>query len=273
MKLKISEIKFDPDMQSRVDVSEEVVNDYTEALREGAKFPSIKVLYDGTSYFVYDGWQRCSSHKKAGLTEIEAEVIEGTRRDAILYAVGANFDHGLRRTNADKRKAVMTLLDDVEWCGWNDVTIAKHCHVSSMTVGRIRKETNNEVSEVKVMRGDKEFTMKKPEPKAVATASNPEYVFDDNDKIHEMATEIQAISEENEILKARVAVAAMEATDDEKEAAQSLIAELQTTVKAQESEIVHYKARVHSLMNENNELKKQIKLQDRQIFAMRKQAA
>jgi chromosome segregation ATPase len=137
-------------------------------------------------------------------------------------------------------------------------------------VGKIRKETNNEVAEIKVVRGDKEFTMKKPEPKAVVEASNPEYVFNEDDKIHEMATEIQAIADENEMLKAKVAVAAMDATDEEKQAAQNIIAELQATAKALESEIVHYKARVNSLMKENNELKKQIKLQDRQIFAMRK---
>lgn len=271
MKLKLTDIKLDGDLQSRVEISDEVVNDYSEALREGAIFPAVTIFYDGASYHLADGWQRYFAHKKAGLALIEADIIEGTRRDAILYSVGANAKHGLRRTNLDKRKAVLTLLDDFEWCELSDVAIAKHCCVTSMMVGKIRKETNNEVSEIKVTRGDKEFTMKKPEPKAVVEASKPEYVFDENDKIHEMATEIQAIAEENEILKARVAVAAMEATPEERSAAETLIGELQTTVKAQESEIVHYKARVNSLMKENNELKKQIKLQDRQIFAMRKQ--
>jgi hypothetical protein len=269
--MKLTDIKLDGDLQSRVEISDEVVNDYSEALREGAKFPAITVFYDGASYHLADGWQRYFAHKKAGLALIDADIIEGTRRDAILYSVGANSKHGSRRTNADKRKAVMTLLDDMEWSEWSDSEIARQCHVSSMMVGKVRKEVNGEISEVKVKRGDKEFTMKKPEPKA--TASKPEYVFDENDKIHEMATEIEAIAEENEILKARVAVAAMEATPEEKGAAEVLIGELQTTVKAQESEIVHYKARVNSLMKENNELKKQIKLQERQIFAMRKQAA
>lgn len=32
------------------------------------------------------------------------EVLRGTKRDAILYSVGANSTHGLRRTNADKRR-------------------------------------------------------------------------------------------------------------------------------------------------------------------------
>jgi len=273
--MKLADIKLDGDLQSRVEISDEVVNDYSEALREGAKFPAITVFYDGASYHLADGWQRYFAHKKAGLALIDADIIEGTRRDAILYSVGANSKHGSRRTNSDKRKAVLTLLDDMEWSEWSDSEIARQCHVSSMMVGKVRKEVNGEVSEVKVKRGDKEFTMKKPELKVVA--NKPEYEFDENDKIHEMATEIQAIAEENEILKSRVAIAAMEATDEEKNSATVLISELQTTVKtqeseikAQESEIVHYKARVNSLMKENNELKKQIKIHERAIYALNK---
>ena len=56
----------------------------------------------------------CHAAGSLGLTEIEAEIRDGTRRDAILYAVGANSDHGMKRSNRDKRNAVMTLLKDPE---------------------------------------------------------------------------------------------------------------------------------------------------------------
>lgn len=36
--------------------------------------------------------------------------------------------------NADKRKAVIVLLNDAEWSGWSDREIAKRCHVSHMMV-------------------------------------------------------------------------------------------------------------------------------------------
>lgn len=270
--MKLSEITFDPELQSRVEISEDVVNDYAEAFRSGAKFPPIKIFFDGTNNYLSDGWQRCEAGKRAGLTEIDADVVKGSRRDALLYSLKANATHGLRRTNADKRKCVITMLDDFEWAEWSDSEIARHCAVSNMTVGRIRKELSGDApKDVKVKRGDSEFTMKAREPQVkLQDAPKPEYEFDEDDKIHEMATEIQAIAEENEILKARVAVAAMDATPEEKQSAEVLISELQTTVKAQESEIVHYKARVHSLMNENNELKKQLKLQERQIYALNK---
>ncbi len=47
----------------------------------------------------------------------------------MLYSVGANSQHGLKRTNADKRRAVMMLLDDDEW-GQNSATwISEKCAV------------------------------------------------------------------------------------------------------------------------------------------------
>jgi len=33
----------------------------------------------------------------------------------MLFTISVNADHGLPRSNADKRKAVMTLLQDPEW--------------------------------------------------------------------------------------------------------------------------------------------------------------
>lgn len=45
--------------------------------------------------------------------KIKADVREGTRRDGILHAVGANATHGNRRTNEDKRRAIVILLNDL----------------------------------------------------------------------------------------------------------------------------------------------------------------
>lgn len=47
--------------------------------------------------------------------------------------------HGLRRSNEDKRRAVMTLLNDAEWVTWSDNAIAKACNVSPHTVADAKK--------------------------------------------------------------------------------------------------------------------------------------
>jgi hypothetical protein len=73
-----------------------------------------------------------------GLVEIEAEIRQGTRRDAVLFSVDANAAHGLRPTNEDKRRAVTVLLSDPEWAAWSDREIARRCGVHHDLVARLR---------------------------------------------------------------------------------------------------------------------------------------
>jgi hypothetical protein len=68
------------------------------------------------------------------MTYIMALVHQGDIRDAVRYAVGANSNHGKRRTNADKRKAVLTLLEDEQWTNWSDREISRRCSVSDFMV-------------------------------------------------------------------------------------------------------------------------------------------
>ncbi|SEL64073.1 hypothetical protein [Nitrosovibrio tenuis] len=139
MKIKISQIKLNELTQSRVDINDEIVSDYEEAYMQGARLPDIKVYFDGAEYWLADGYHRYHAASKIELLEIDADVVQGTRRDAILYSVGANAEHGLRRTPADKRKAVQTLLDDQEWSQWSNNLIAKRCAVSHTLVNEVRR--------------------------------------------------------------------------------------------------------------------------------------
>lgn len=47
--------------------------------------------------------------------------------------------HGLRRSNADKRRAMQMLLDDAEWVQWSDREVAKACAVSHTFVAEQRR--------------------------------------------------------------------------------------------------------------------------------------
>lgn len=67
-------------------------------------------------------------------------MTKSTRRDAILFSAGANAAHGMRRTNEDKRRAVLTLLNDPEWAGWSDREIARRCHVGHPLVAQLRPQ-------------------------------------------------------------------------------------------------------------------------------------
>ncbi len=63
---------------------------------------------------------------------------QGTQRDAVLFSVGANGAHGQRRTNEDKRRAVLCLLNDGEWSHWSNSEIARRCGVNHKTVESLR---------------------------------------------------------------------------------------------------------------------------------------
>jgi len=137
--MKIKDIRIDGGTQSRVELNNEVVAEYAAAIAAGDQFPPVTVFFDGKEYWLADGFHRYHAHRHAGAMEIDADVRNGTQRDAKLYSAGANEGHGLRRTNADKREAVELLLRDEEWSRWSDRAIARHCKVADTMVGDRRK--------------------------------------------------------------------------------------------------------------------------------------
>lgn len=132
--INIGKVRTDGGTQPRAAVYQNVIDEYAEALSGGAIFPPVVVYYDGSDYWLADGFHRHAGHKKAGRSEITADIRQGTRRDAVLYSVGANSQHGLRRTNEDKRRAVLTLLQDAEWARKGYRWIASKCAVSDFMV-------------------------------------------------------------------------------------------------------------------------------------------
>ncbi|OBU53829.1 ParB/RepB/Spo0J family partition protein [Stenotrophomonas maltophilia] len=136
--LQLQQIKIDGGTQSRVELNESVVADYAEVIRRSDSLPPVVVFFDGSTHWLADGFHRFHAHRLARAEEIEANVRTGTKRDAVLFSVGANARHGLRRTNEDKRRAVQTLLDDQEWSQWSDRHIAEACGVSHSFVAAIR---------------------------------------------------------------------------------------------------------------------------------------
>ena len=145
--LPLSAIQADPRAQAREERDPTTIDDYREKLQEGVTFPPLVVFYDGETYWLADGFHRLAAAQAASLETFACEVREGGLRDAILHAVGANAAHGLRRKNSDKRRAVMTLLQDPEWRAWSDHKIAQICGVSQPFVSKLRPvDTENVIS-------------------------------------------------------------------------------------------------------------------------------
>lgn len=145
MKLSIGLIRTDGGTQPRASLNEETTRDYMLDMLDGAQFPPITVFYDGSEYWLADGFHRVQAALQANIAEIEAQVIQGTRRDAVLHSVSANATHGLRRTNEDKRRAVLTLLNDLEWVKLSDREIARRASVSQPFVSALRAKQSDNV--------------------------------------------------------------------------------------------------------------------------------
>ena len=146
--IAIDQITRDPKTQQREKLDLKVVEDYCEVFLTGAKLPPVKVKFDGSYYWLYDGFHTLRAAEQAGLTEISAQITPGNLRDAILESVGVNAEHGLRRSRETKRRAVTTLLTDPEWGQWSDNEIAKKCKVSQPFVSKLRKSlTYNVISD------------------------------------------------------------------------------------------------------------------------------
>jgi hypothetical protein len=163
MNLPINEIRTDGGTQTRAQIDLFTVEDYRQAMEDGAKFPPLVVFHDGTDYWLADGFHRLEAGKRLGFLDIESEVRQGTRREAVLWSVGANASHGLRRSNADKRCAVVALLHDEEWVQWSDREIARRTSTSAPCVAGLRADPSVNVyrcDERKAERNGNTYTQK-----------------------------------------------------------------------------------------------------------------
>jgi hypothetical protein len=136
--IALTNIVVDERCQFREALDWDYVNALAEDLARGDTLPPVDLFYNDETYWLSSGFHRFHAAERARHTHIEAKIHQGGLREAILFAAGSNSRHGLRRSNADKRKAVMALLADDEWSTWSDREIARRCQVNHELVGRLR---------------------------------------------------------------------------------------------------------------------------------------
>jgi FtsZ-binding cell division protein ZapB len=271
--MNLAALVVDERLQSRVEISEEAVTDYAHAMEAGAKFPAVTVFFDGVSYYLADGFHRYLASKRAEKVSLACDIVNGTFRDALLFSTKANSKHGMRRTNSDKRKAVNKMLDDFEWSQWSNAEIAAHCEVSPSLVKELRAARGEEPEEVKYQTKTGKIATRKaknkpreekaekpekkqPEPKQ---DESEELDFDVRDEL------IETLKKQNTELSDRLAMAAMDATEEEKELAQTTIDELRERIRVLEIELEAVKRSRDTFQNENAQMKKQIAMLQKKL--------
>ena len=146
--IDIDTIEREQTTQARASLNEAALSDYQEFLMSDSanQLPPILLFYcrDSGGYYIGDGWHRFFAYELQAREKIPATVHAGSERKALIYALGANEDHGARRTPEDKRNAVTIALSDDEFVGWSDREVAELCSVSRGLVGAVRKELEAE---------------------------------------------------------------------------------------------------------------------------------
>jgi FtsZ-binding cell division protein ZapB len=270
-KMNVNAIILDPRLQSRVAVDEVMVKEFAEKMQNGDVFPPVHVyLVDGTHYYLVDGWHRALAIKEIGKTTIECIVTEGTWRDAKWASLAANNNHGLRPSASDKRKKITDCLEDDEWSKYSDSIIAEHCGSSRNLVLKVRQERNEKKPDtVLIKKGGKVVEQnitnvsgkkkKSDSEKPANPVATPEEVKDSQEEKYDARDDvIHDLKAANTSLSDRLAIAAFDASDEDKQMAEQTIKELREQVRQLEIELLAVKSSRDGYQKENSEMKKQI---------------
>lgn len=281
--IELSKIRIDGGTQQRVSINQETVDAYAEAYAAGQPMPPVHLFYDGATFWLADGFHRLHAAKKAGLDRILEHITPGTRREAILYSLSANARHGLQRTNADKRKAVATMLDDAEWSTFSLRKIAEICGVTHPFVLTEKQKrqplmpgdggssnTNDDSRVVSVTTSGDNHTAQ-----GVVTLTTPTAVVVLPDNTNACADSSQEpdytpLDEANDTIAAlqtELALAKACGADDgaDKDSVTLLISSLRDEIRILKAKLSAVTASRDQYQTENGELKKQILRQRREI--------
>jgi uncharacterized ParB-like nuclease family protein len=236
--INLNEIDIVEVTQVREKICPKTVNEYAEAMKAGETFPPIELITNGFMFYIGDGHHRFEAAKKIGRESLEANVRDGSIRDAMLVAVSTNNKHGLRLTREDKRRGVKLLFEDDICRTWSDVAIAKQCNCSEELVAKIRKELNIENSRIKAVRNGKEFNINVPKRMKSAIIYPTEigmikeqHIDPISIELEELRDAMEMVREENIKLSDKLAIAALEIGEEEKVLAEKTIQELRNEVR------------------------------------------
>lgn len=280
--LNVQSIVTDRGTQSRAELDEGVVEEYATALTDGQMFPPVKVYWDGVDYILSRGFHRVAAHILAGRASIKAEIATGTQFDAMVDSIGDNWEHGIRRSNADKRHSVMLLLAHPQSAEWSNTRIADMAGVTAPFVGDIKAPARRAERKIQAKaRAGEKATPRDPIPGS--EAGRVEILQRPHDQTgktvlpdeHEGYTKTEAeIAAEDPVpvllaevdrLQARLAVEAMDATDEEKAAAADTMRDQAARIKALEAENRAIASQRDAYMRENGELKSTVKRLQRKL--------
>jgi hypothetical protein len=174
-------------------------------------------------------------------------------------------------TAEDYRRSVNITLDHPKWSTYSNAQIAAHVGVSASTVARIKKERNiqpatkvtytdkhgNEATMDTSKIGKKKPAKPKPEPKAEPEEEENEY-DPAEEKMRELMDTITHLSDENTVLRDKIAIGQWDASEIEKIDAQETIENLREQIRVLEIDNQALRESRDMFQNRNAELIKSV---------------
>jgi len=250
-KISLSNVRIDGGTQSRLAIDQSVVYHYVECMKEGDEFPALDTVFDGSVYWLVDGFHRYHAYKLLGIKQIDVIYKPGTQLEAQVMSFGVNGRHGKPRSIEDKRNAVEQALVHELTKDKSNYELAKICVVSQSFVASVRdpevKKKQAENIKKHIQKKAKEITSQQDE--TTSQTSSPDHVAPVNDaapdeaelRANELAMQAD-IEMMNKILE----------SDD-------VLVTLKDEVTRLTHENVQLEVRLHGLMNERNEAVKMVK--------------
>jgi len=274
-KVALSDIRIDGGTQGRVVIDQNMVYDYLACMKDGDEFPRMFAVYDGTTYWLVDGFHRYHAYKLLNLREIEIDYKPGTLQEAQVMSFGVNGKHGKPRTNDDKRKVVESALQHPLTKHKSDYEIAKICCVSRSFVGSIKNpETKKKQSDSK-----SKHTVKKA--KEIEGADSHDNEKRSQTTLSEPTDAPNPLAEPNPHDGDAPSREEIEAAEDALRADQEMMYEIlesddKLKVAMEENarlnlRVAQLEARLRGLMNERNEAVKLVKTLQKQLDKLKEQ--
>jgi FtsZ-binding cell division protein ZapB len=260
-KLNILNIRIDGDTQARVALDAAKVDEYAQSMKEGEEFPPVVVFFDGSEYWLADGFHRYHAMRQLSKASIDADVHTGTVQNAQIYSFGANSKRGLSISPEDNRSIIVRMLVHPISCTWTLGEIARHVGVSKMTVSRVKATQGSDETTVKTFtRNGKTIKMDTANSKTKKKTDSPqEEAPKAPEQSDELAHTINDLNDENQRLRDAIAIGQWDATDIEKIDAQEVIAELREQIRVLEIDNAALRDSRDTFQERNAELIKQVK--------------
>ena len=185
--INVAAIELDESAQCRAEMNQDVIVDYSERMSAGDEFPPIEVFGTRKKCWIGDGWHRVLASRENGDKTIAANLHPGGRTEAIKHALNANATHGLKRSNADKRRAVEVALAELPKL--SNVALAEMCGISDKTVAAVRDAVSLGNSEPRTGRDGKTYPATRRTPTTPATDPDDIHGFRESDVTEDHTTQ------------------------------------------------------------------------------------